>query len=95
MKNLDRRTTRLIAVGASIAANCQPCLKATVEAARQDKIKDDTIIEAIGIGKMVRHCAAAGLDEIAATLAGVRGSEATQSNQGRAASPCARGPRKK
>lgn len=95
MKNLDRRTARLIAIGASVSANCQPCLEATVEAARQDKIKDESIIAAIGIGKMVRHCAAAGSDKIAASLANVGSARPTQSNQGGAGGPCGCGSRKK
>ncbi len=68
MNRLDRRTAKLIAVGASVAANCQPCLKTAAAKARQDGIKDEDIAEAIEIGKMVRHCAASQIDELAANL---------------------------
>ena len=68
MTRLDRRTARLIAVGASVAANCQPCLKTTTAKAGQDGIKDRDIAEAVEIGKMVRHCAASQIDELAASL---------------------------
>jgi hypothetical protein len=68
MKNTERWTLRLVAVGASVAANCRPCLKTTIEAARQDKIKESDIANALEIGKMVRHCAVTGLDALAASL---------------------------
>jgi AhpD family alkylhydroperoxidase len=68
MTSLDRRTARLIAVGASVAANCQACLKTTAAKAAQGGIKDEEIAEAVEIGKMVRHCAASQIDESAASL---------------------------
>ena len=51
MEGLDRQTARLIAVGASVAANCQPCLETVVAKARQEEIKEKDIVEAIEIGK--------------------------------------------
>jgi len=68
MISLDRRTARLVAVGASIAANCLPCLRTAAAEAGRDGIKGHDIAEAIEIGKMVRHCAASPIDKLAASL---------------------------
>jgi AhpD family alkylhydroperoxidase len=67
--NLDNRTTELIAIGASVTANCQPCLQYHVEKAREQGIENQDIQDAITVGKMVRRGAAAGLDALALTLA--------------------------
>ena len=64
----DERTIRLIAVGASVAANCQPCLLINTTKARENGADDREIAEAIEIGKMVREGAANKMDSFAATL---------------------------
>jgi alkylhydroperoxidase/carboxymuconolactone decarboxylase family protein YurZ len=81
MKTLDRRIARLIAVGASVAANCQPCLETVMAKARQEQIKEKDIIEAIEIGKLVRHCAASQMDEFALSIAGAETVRSSQSSQ--------------
>jgi AhpD family alkylhydroperoxidase len=78
VKSLDRQVARLIAVGASVAANCQPCLETVMAKARQEEIKDKDIVEAIEIGKLVRHCAASQMDEF--TL-GIAAAETARSSQ--------------
>ena len=65
---LDERTAMLIAVGASIAANCQPCLEINVERAREHGIAPKEIEDAIEVGRMVRKGAAAKMDRFAAGL---------------------------
>ena len=60
---LDVRTIRLIAVGASIAANCQPCLEANVAKALENGADQQDIGEAIEVGKMVRQGAASKMDK--------------------------------
>ncbi len=65
---LDDRTIRLIAVGASITANCQPCLETNMAKALQCGADDQDIAEAIEIGKMVRKGAASKMDKFAAGL---------------------------
>jgi AhpD family alkylhydroperoxidase len=65
---LDERTMRLIAVGASITANCQPCLQTNVTKALEEGIGEQEIAEAIEIGKMVRRGAASKMDKFAASL---------------------------
>lgn len=65
---LDEKTMRLIAVGASITANCQPCLQINVTKARERGIGEGEIAEAIKIGKMVRQGAASKMDNFAISL---------------------------
>lgn len=65
---LDDRTIRLIAVGASITANCQPCLEVNVTKALENGANEGEISEAIEVGKMVRKGAASKMDKFAASL---------------------------
>lgn len=60
---LDDRTIRLIAVGASISANCQPCLETNVSKALENGADEQEIAEAIEVGKMVRKGAASKMDK--------------------------------
>ena len=62
---LDERTMRLIAVGASITANCQPCLEINVAQALENGADQQEIAEAIEVGKMVRKGAASKMDRFA------------------------------
>ena len=63
---LDNRVKELIAIGASITANCQPCLEYHVEKAREYGADEQDIAEAIEMGKMVRKGASAKMDKYAA-----------------------------
>jgi AhpD family alkylhydroperoxidase len=65
---LDERTLRLIAIGASISANCQPCLQINVAEALKNGAQDNEIAEAIQVGKMVRSGAASKMDKFIITL---------------------------
>lgn len=67
---LDERTAMLIAVGASVAANCHPCLEINVERAREHGVDPREIADAVEVGRMVRKGAAAKLDRLAASLNG-------------------------
>ncbi len=69
--NLDERTLRLIAVGASVSANCQSCLQANVETAMKAGIQEQDIAEAIHVGKIVRQGAASKMDRFAAGLSSI------------------------
>ena len=66
---LDQKTMRLIAVGASITANCQPCLEINVAEALKNGSDQQEIAEAIQIGKMVRQGAASKMDRFAQSQA--------------------------
>lgn len=65
---LDDRIKELIAVGASITANCQPCLQYHTSEAQKSGADEQDIMEAIDVGKMVRRGAAAKMDKFASTL---------------------------
>ena len=61
---LDTKVKELIAIGASISANCHPCVKYHVAKAREMKIDEAEIQQAIGVGKMVRKGAADQMDKL-------------------------------
>ena len=61
---LDEETKELIAVGASITANCHPCVKYHVGKAREMKIAEEDIKQAIDVGKKVRKGAAGQMDKL-------------------------------
>jgi AhpD family alkylhydroperoxidase len=65
---LDNRIRALIAVGASITANCQPCLQSTTSMALESGADEGEIAEAVAVGKMVRKGAASKLDQFALSL---------------------------
>jgi len=65
---LDEKMLRLIAVGASISANCQPCLQTNVAKALESGADDLEIAEAIWVGTMVRRGAASTMDKFAARM---------------------------
>ena len=65
---LDERTAMLIAVGASIAANCHPCLEINVARAQERGLDAREIADAIEVGRKVRQGAAVKMDRFAAGL---------------------------
>ncbi|MCL2345576.1 MAG: carboxymuconolactone decarboxylase family protein [Desulfobulbus sp.] len=67
---LDEKTKALIAVGASITANCQSCLDTRTGKATELGIPDADILAAIEVGKMVRTGAAGKMDVYVKNRAG-------------------------
>ncbi len=65
---IDTRIKELIAVGASVTANCQPCLQYHVSKARESGAEDEEIAIAVAVAKAVRKGAAAKMDDFAAGL---------------------------
>ena len=61
---LNERTKELIAVGASVSANCHPCVKYHTAKAREMKIDEAEIQQAVDVGKMVRKGAAGQMDKL-------------------------------
>ena len=61
---LDANIKELIAIGASVSANCQPCVKYHVGKAREMKIDETEIQQAVKVGQMVRKGAAGQTDEL-------------------------------
>ena len=67
---MENRVKLLIAVGASITANCQPCLKTAITEAQSAGVDNKEIVEAIAIRRVVRKGASGKVDRLASTLAG-------------------------
>ena len=65
---MDVKIKELIAIGASVSANCHPCLKFHVSKALENGVNDNEIQEAISIGKMVRKGAAGEMDKLASEV---------------------------
>lgn len=61
---LDANIIELIAIGASVSANCHPCIKYHIAKAREMKIVEFEIQQAIDVGKKVRKGAAGQMDEL-------------------------------
>ncbi len=61
---LDANIKELIAIGASVSANCHPCIKYHIAKAREIKIDEAEIQQAVEVGKMVRKGAASQMDEL-------------------------------
>ena len=65
---LDERIARLIAVGASVTANCQPCISTNMKKALEAGADRGEIAQAIAIGRMVRKGAASHMDSYIAVI---------------------------
>jgi len=61
---MDDSTKELIAIGASVACNCHPCVKFHTEKANQMAIDEKEIKQAVEVGKMVRKGAAGQMDDL-------------------------------
>ena len=72
---MDTRIEELIAIGASITANCQPCLEYHVQKAKENGADEQQISRAIELGKMVRKGAAGKIDKVILNIS--RGDEIT------------------
>lgn len=66
----DKRTIELIALGASVAANCRPCLEYHSKKALEAGITELEIKDAIEVGRTVRNGAASKMDEFVTSLSG-------------------------
>lgn len=60
---LDEKTKKLIAIGASVTANCRPCLETHAAQAQSMGIPPAEIEIAIKVGQSVRSGAAKRMDE--------------------------------
>ena len=71
-KMIDENIKELIAIGASVSANCGPCIKHHVAKAREMEIDEEEIQQAIEVGKMVRKGAAGQMDKLISELASAK-----------------------
>jgi AhpD family alkylhydroperoxidase len=65
---MDEKLKEMIAIGASVTANCIPCIQHHFAKARKAGVTDKEIKTAVQIGKMVRKGAAQKWDEEINTL---------------------------
>lgn len=65
---LDTRIKELVAIGASVTTNCQPCLQYHLDKALENGADESEITEALEVGKMVRKGAASKMDKFASGL---------------------------
>lgn len=79
---LDKRIVELVAIGASVTANCQPCLQYHVDKALESGAADLEIAEAIEVAKAVRKGAAAKMDTFAAGISKTVASNAGAPTEG-------------
>ena len=61
---IDMKMKELIAVGASVSANCHPCIKFHLQKAKRLGIQAENITAALQVGVMVRGGAAGQMDEL-------------------------------
>ena len=72
---VDDKVTMLIAAGAAMAANCEPCLNKIVPDLIEAGVAEVDIQKAVEIGQFVKDKPAAIMKEAADALAGTRLSE--------------------
>jgi AhpD family alkylhydroperoxidase len=65
---MDERIKRLIAIGASVGANCHPCVEYHLGKALEMGIDKTEISEAVDMAKVVRKGAASSLDALVLKL---------------------------
>ena len=68
---MDNKTKLLIAVSASFASNCQPCLKTAVTEAKKVGVDQKELFEAIAICRVVRKGAMGKMDKFGSALTGL------------------------
>jgi alkylhydroperoxidase/carboxymuconolactone decarboxylase family protein YurZ len=71
-KVVDRTVTLLIAAGAAMAANCEPCLNKIVADLKGAGVGTNDIRRAVEIGQFVKDKPAAAMKELADELTGTR-----------------------
>ena len=76
---IDFKVTMLIAAGAAMAANCEPCLNKIVPDLRDAGVADTDIRKAVEIGQFVKDRPAAVMKEAADILTGTNLSDASVS----------------
>jgi len=80
---LNEKVKELVAVGASITANCQPCLQYHTEKALASGADGWEVKAAVEVGKQVRKGASAKMDQFSSNL-----KETNPVTAGAVGSPC-------
>jgi AhpD family alkylhydroperoxidase len=61
---MDKKIKELVAIGASVACNCHPCVIYHVGKTHEMGIEEREIQQAVAVGRMVRKGAADQMDEL-------------------------------
>ncbi len=77
--------TELVAIGAAIACNCEPCFKFHFDKARKLGVSDEDMLSAVDTGLMVKNAPA---DSIKGLAYKYLKKHDSPENQGIAESPC-------
>lgn len=77
---IDEKTSMLIAAGAAVAANCEPCLDTIVSRLKAMDVADAAIRRAVEIGQMVKDKPAGRMKALADELTGSNLSQGGQSD---------------
>ncbi len=88
---IDTKTKELVAIGSSIAANCQPCLKYHLKIAKDSGATEEEIKDAMEIAGLVKSKSAMVMNEFAkATFSGSKKSseESCQENSSQNSKIC-------
>jgi len=67
---MDDQMKALVSIGASVAANCQPCLTWHISKAQEAGVNEKDLAMAIEVAKAVRTGAANNMDKFAGTALG-------------------------
>jgi AhpD family alkylhydroperoxidase len=79
---LENRIKALVAVGAAVTANCQPCLQSAAQMALGSGADASEIAIAIEVGKKVRAGASTGMDQFILDLNNLVRISGTTGNSG-------------
>ena len=72
---MNNQTKALVAIGASVAANCQPCLVWHISMAKKTGVDENDLAMAIEVAKAVRAGATDSMDKFAVTALGKSANE--------------------
>lgn len=77
---ITEQTAELIAIGAAIAAGCEPCFKLHYDKARKLGVANETMMEAVNIGYTVKQAAGKNMLTLADRMLGSESTEKTPSS---------------
>lgn len=67
---MEDKTRLIVAVGASVAANCQPCLETAIDNAQKSGVEEKEIMEAVEIARSVKKGAMVVMDRFVSARVG-------------------------
>jgi hypothetical protein len=79
---MDTKIKLLIAIGAAVVANCQPCLKTLLKKAKENHLEEKEILEAIGVARVVRKNSIIQIDKFLTGISGVTAEETSSEGCG-------------